>query len=209
MATVGYVLGDVPEVFFPRNAMLDGDEEIGVNDINKIVSIILTGAPTFVPENARHALDNLFVKGNDICLNSKDVYTGCEMTISLPNGCQLKGAKAANGVKVMTNKLENGNYRLVAFSEDARQINSSEVLISLNVSGSNEGNISLTDVRFTNPIHETVVFASVNGEATGIEDVTLEQSNMPTYNLQGVKMDGKNLPRGLYIINGKKYKQVE
>jgi hypothetical protein len=25
------------------------------------------------------------------------------------------------------------------------------------------------------------------------------------YNLQGVKMDGKNLPRGLYIINGKKY----
>ena len=25
------------------------------------------------------------------------------------------------------------------------------------------------------------------------------------YNLQGVKMNGKNLPRGLYIINGKKY----
>ena len=38
-------------------------------------------------------------------------------------------------------------------------------------------------------------------ETTG-QGVSAKQG---VYNLQGVKMDGKNLPRGLYIINGKKY----
>ena len=45
-------------------------------------------------------------------------------------------------------------------------------------------------------------------DPTGIEDVVLdtESSNLPVYNLQGVRMkDMDNLPSGIYIQGGKKF----
>lgn len=45
-------------------------------------------------------------------------------------------------------------------------------------------------------------------DPTGIEDVVLdtESSNLPIYNLQGVRMkDADNLPSGIYIQGGKKF----
>lgn len=53
-------------------------------------------------------------------------------------------------------------------------------------------------------------YKPLEGETTGIN--LLENTNAQSasakqgvYNLQGLKMDGKNLSRGLYIINGKKF----
>ena len=46
-----------------------------------------------------------------------------------------------------------------------------------------------------------------DNEITGIENLTPTQgaaNNGAVYNLQGVRMNGKSLQKGLYIINGKK-----
>lgn len=42
------------------------------------------------------------------------------------------------------------------------------------------------------------------GETTGIATVTTDE-NAPIYNLQGIRMNGKNLPKGIYIQGGKKF----
>lgn len=42
------------------------------------------------------------------------------------------------------------------------------------------------------------------GEPTGIATVTTNE-NVPIYNLQGIRMNGKNLPKGIYIQGGKKF----
>lgn len=42
------------------------------------------------------------------------------------------------------------------------------------------------------------------GEPTGIVTVTTDE-NAPIYNLQGIRMNGKNLPKGIYIQGGKKF----
>lgn len=42
------------------------------------------------------------------------------------------------------------------------------------------------------------------GEPTGITTVTTDE-NAPIYNLQGIRMNGKNLPKGIYIQGGKKF----
>ena len=42
------------------------------------------------------------------------------------------------------------------------------------------------------------------GETTGIATVTTDE-NVPIYNLQGIRMNGKNLPKGIYIQGGKKF----
>ena len=53
------------------------------------------------------------------------------------------------------------------------------------------------------PIEKEVVPTGINllenGNAQGAS------AKQGVYNLQGVKMDGKNLKKGLYIINGKKF----
>lgn len=53
-------------------------------------------------------------------------------------------------------------------------------------------------------------FKNIQSNATGIknirEDKGDESKNAPVYNLQGVKMQNTdNLPKGIYIKNGKKY----
>lgn len=42
------------------------------------------------------------------------------------------------------------------------------------------------------------------GETTGIATVATDE-NAPIYNLQGIRMNGKNLPKGIYIQGGKKF----
>lgn len=42
------------------------------------------------------------------------------------------------------------------------------------------------------------------GEPTGITTVATDE-NAPIYNLQGIRMNGKNLPKGIYIQGGKKF----
>ena len=42
------------------------------------------------------------------------------------------------------------------------------------------------------------------GETTGIATVTTDE-NAPIYNLQGIRMNGKNLSKGIYIQGGKKF----
>lgn len=42
------------------------------------------------------------------------------------------------------------------------------------------------------------------GETTGIATVVTNE-NAPIYNLQGIRMNGKNLPKGIYIQGGKKF----
>ena len=42
------------------------------------------------------------------------------------------------------------------------------------------------------------------GETTGIATVVTNE-DAPIYNLQGIRMNGKNLPKGIYIQGGKKF----
>ena len=50
-------------------------------------------------------------------------------------------------------------------------------------------------------------FSSINAIPTAIEGVEMDaDKNAPVYNLQGMKMqDAENLPKGIYVKNGKKF----
>ena len=205
MAVVAHVLGNTPEVFYPTEANLDGDSEIGINDINEIVKIILDGTQA-APASARTTQDRLVMTstadGYNINLKASEAYTGCQMTIQLPNSCTLVDAQAANGITVKTNDLGNGTYRLVAYSADGKKINTEDALISLSVNGNCNDNASISQILFTNPAFELVSFAAVES-VTGIADVKAQTENAPAYNLQGVKAE--NLTRGVYVRDGKKF----
>ena len=86
-----------------------------------------------------------------------------------------------------------------------------------------EGNISLSDSPVVLDISTTESGLCINGKArmfvlndkvdvdvTAINDVLIDGNaadrNAPVYNLQGMKMqDAENLPKGIYVKNGKKF----
>ena len=55
---------------------------------------------------------------------------------------------------------------------------------------------------FTFDVNEDTQFNVVANTADGVNTVS-SQNACAIYNLQGVRMNGKNLPAGMYIINGK------
>lgn len=42
-------------------------------------------------------------------------------------------------------------------------------------------------------------------ETNGVSDVSVDKEDGPVFNLQGIEVDATNLPKGLYIRNGKKF----
>ena len=204
MAVVSHILGNEPTKFYATEANLNGDEEIDVNDVMAIVNIILNGGNT--PAAAIMAKDKLVMTSNangyNINLKASEVYTGCRMTIQLPEGCTLLDAKAANGVTVTANSLGDGVYRLVAFSQECKDINGEDALISLSVNGNCNDNASISEIYFTNPSFDLISFAPVEN-VTGIDELKAQTENAPAYNLQGVKAE--NLTRGVYVRDGKKF----
>ena len=52
------------------------------------------------------------------------------------------------------------------------------------------------------------VYVELSGTTTGIGSVNVDKNNKAdnaVYNLQGQRVDGKSLPKGIYIKNGKKF----
>lgn len=55
-------------------------------------------------------------------------------------------------------------------------------------------------------IFKTVTVKATAATATAISNITVaEEENAPVYTISGVRVNGKNLPAGLYIKNGKKF----
>lgn len=69
----------------------------------------------------------------------------------------------------------------------------------------------VTDIallRVSDCIARLRVLSPVGGGSTGISNATVEKANDPNasvYNLQGIRMNKNNLPKGVYIQNGKKF----
>lgn len=52
------------------------------------------------------------------------------------------------------------------------------------------------------------VYVELPGTTTGVGSVNVDKhnnANNAVYNLQGQRVDGKSLPKGIYIKNGKKF----
>lgn len=73
-----------------------------------------------------------------------------------------------------------------------------------------QGNRAYMHVTHTNPNNAPAFFNINFGGITGISNPEMKQNvmedeNAPIYNLQGVRMNGQNLPKGIYVKNGRKF----
>ena len=211
MAVVNYILGSTPTVFFEEDADLNKDTKINVSDVMNIVNIILNG-PAGAPMNYRlNTADNIYMTSDgrayDICLHATEPYTACEMTMQLPDGCNLQDAVLAGSIngshKLLTNRICEDTYRLVVFAPQGEQLHfNGNSLVRLSLNGNVRGSVKISDILFTNDLYENIVLEDAEWVPTEIEEISSDQSDSPIYNIQGMKT--KSAKKGVYIQNGKK-----
>ena len=212
MLMVNFCLNIPVSPFYKENAFMNDDDYIDVTDVMILVNVILSSKSNGVPANSRTLLnDAMRLSGNGdrvtLHLDAAENFTAGELTLTLPEGCTLKSARMDDGRRdghqVSVRRISDDTYRLLFHSNNGSELRpGSTPLLHLSLEGLHHGDVRLSDILLTNRYYESVVLPDVEGVATGIDELAADDADMPTYNMQGMKVETPR--RGVYIRNGKK-----
>ncbi len=218
VAVVSHILGEDIEGFVLGAADVNGDNEVDVFDVTKIINIILTtGGNSAKVRKAigiqpYTALEQLYVENSTdgIMMSVDNVgrFTSFQMDVEVPDGVELTDARLTipeTGHILRYTKVEENYYRILALSLNNTPLSAAaEGLLKLDLS--NGDDVQIGNILFVTPQGEEVQMEALSRNiVTDIADIKTSQ-NTEIYDLSGRKLDVdlKQLPKGLYIINGKK-----
>jgi len=219
---VNYILGRPSDIFMWDAADLNGDGEVNVTDIVAIVNIILTADVSSAKmrgivevENTENDMVALFQKSNSVSsleLTNEGKYVASQFDLVLAEGQRLNSItlneKRANDHSVSYSKFGENTYRVVVYSLSNTAYDGSEgELLNIDVTG--DGEYSLENILFVTAQQVEKRFAPLAGEATGINS-TVAEKTFDIYSVDGILLykqatTTEGLPKGVYIIEGKKY----
>lgn len=219
---VNYILGRPSDIFMWDAADLNGDGEVNVTDIVAIVNIILTADVSSAKmrgivevENTENDMVALFQKSNSVSsleLTNEGKYVASQFDLVLAEGQRLNSItlneKRANDHSVSYSKVGDNTYRVVVYSLSNTAYDGSEgELLNIDVTG--DGEYSLENILFVTAQQVEKRFAPLAGEATGINS-TVAEKTFDIYSVDGILLykqatTTEGLPKGVYIIEGKKY----
>ena len=219
---VNYILGRPSGIFMWDAADLNGDGEVNVTDIVAIVNIILTADVSSAKmrgivevENTENDMVALFQKSNRVSsleLTNEGKYVASQFDLVLAEGQRLNSItlneKRANDHSVSYSKVGENTYRVVVYSLSNTAYEGSEgELLNIDVTG--DGEYSLENILFVTAQQVEKRFAPLAGEATGINS-TVAEKTFDIYSVDGILLykqatTTEGLPKGVYIIEGKKY----
>jgi len=214
-----FVVGTPAETFVEILADINYDGSVNIGDAVTLVNEI-AGDQNFVKamraprwaETTDEAL-RLMAAGNGLSLileNQRD-YTAFQFDLFVPEGTDvaqmLLNAQRKQKHQLLYNKVEEGHYRVAALSTSNRTFQGNDgELLSFVVGGG--GDVSIRDIHFFTPDGSDYRFEALYmnyGAETGISSIENEIVNGKSiYDLNGRKMVNGKLPKGIYIVNGKK-----
>ena len=149
-----------------------------------------------------------------VSLTNPSAYTAFQMDVTLPQGVGLEDVllteRAARSHSVVICEMENGSYRIVGVSmkNDAFKGNVGD-LLQLQLTGNAQGSVAIDNVLFVTPQGVQHELAGVNafGDVTGISATLTNNGQMNNdnqYTLDGRKLNGKPMTKGIYVNGGRK-----
>ena len=216
-----YVVGTPAETFVPILADINGSGEVNIADAVCLVNDI-AGDQNFAKPNRapKHNAANetlLLTTDNEnylsLALQNERDYTAFQFDLYVPDGTDvtqmLLNAQRKQKHQLLYNKVEDGHWRIAALSTSNRTFtgNNGE-LLSFTLDGiSNEG-VTLSNILFFDAEGYGYHFDDVtlNGTARiGSPFSTSPMGGDAIYTLDGRRIPVPSvLPRGIYIVNGKK-----
>ena len=152
--TINYILKKVPEVFVKDAADMDGDNEITVTDVTRIIAFILDDDASMAPRRSGYdpVIPHLSLQqtadGYALTMDNKDAFVGFQFDVELAaratvNSMQLN----SNSDHLLTyRRLDNGMYRVVCYSLSNSTFADDEApLLNMSVTG----DVSVSSVLLT------------------------------------------------------------
>ena len=212
-----YSLHIVPSGFILKAADMNADGEVDLSDAIIIIykSLGVIESRSMQPANEIwYANDYLQMdadaNGFSVSLTNEGQYLGMQYDLVLPEGMTLEDVtlnkSRAAGHTVMWNRLEDGSYRVLAFSTNGTPFfgNMGE-LLNLRLSGNHSGQVRMENIFFVGIDLQKHRFEDLYLQATGIceREKGIVKSGEAVYDLQGRKV---TTPRkGLYLKGNNKY----
>ena len=196
---------------------LNADNAINVLDVVREVELLLSqDKPTTAGAKARRAKAlvaateepeaKVYVKNGRIQLTTTRPVAAIDMTLSAADAERISWFSNA-GMTTAKKTLADGRVHVVIYSAAGKTLPTGETTLANNATDSYINEATLVDAE------AKVINNALNNAdaelATGIEELSVEseESRVGIYTLQGTPVgvdDVKQLPRGIYIVNGKK-----
>ena len=210
MLVINDILNKKSPSFHFTEADMNGNGKIEVDDAMMIVDIVLHLQKS-APAHGRGTTSSMSLSrnGNTVTLHldATEPFTAFEMTLALPAGCTLTSTKViparSRGHQVITHRLDDGRYRVavVTFAGTSLADNGTP-LLQFTMEGLQADELSVDDILLTNQQYEEITLPGIQGVATGINELEVEEADAPIYSIQGIQT--KTPTRGIYIQNGRK-----
>ena len=214
---VNYILGQKSGKYDYTLADMNNDGEVDVFDVTAMIGAILEGANAakvrkIIGVQPSSTLEQLIMDSSTegVTLNVDDAnrFTSFQMDVEVPAGVELTKVRLIDnetGHMVRYAKIGENLYRVMALSMNSTPLKaSSNGLLELDLT--DDGDVQINNIMFVTPQGEAVNFDSLTDNVvTSINDIETSEPE-EIYDLSGRKMNvcREQLPKGVYIINGKK-----
>ena len=229
-AIANCIMGTPPATFVEKAADVNVDGAINVADLTGVANIILHGTVEPNASNAKTRNDVAYeyanIDANDVTvamdeeytvainINGDFSYSGYQFDITLPEGLTLKDASGLTRSYdlFMSGMINDNTLRVLNVSTIGEPTESSVVYLTLLADGEGTYNIIINNAMVsanasTCALSNRSFLVGVGSDANGISALSDELGiSDVVYDLAGKVWNGdmSRLPKGIYIINGKK-----
>lgn len=202
ITTVNYAAGMDPKPFIFEAADMNTDEAIDILDVIGIIQGILN--PSLLTTSVADATAIYTIEDGTLYVESPVALAGVQVQLATKKGQEITVAEDLNGFEHTSTWLSDNDYRFLAYNMSGKTLSAGKHAL-LHIGNAQITNICLGDVKG----HKVIAHGG-DGNTTGIDRMGKDVMNVKgVYNLKGQKITGsanqlKDLPKGVYIIDGVK-----
>ena len=200
IATVNYASGQSPKPFIYEAADVNKDSQIDILDVVGIIRIILH--PNDQAQSLAMATATYTVEDGVVYVDSPVALAGVQIQLATEKGSSVTSTEDMKAFEQTSAWLSDNDYIYLAYSMSGKTLAPGKHAV-LNIGNAKIMGVRLSDVAGTN-------VEARNSQATNITRLGSDAMTVSgIYTLTGVKVSGnssdlKNLPTGVYIVDGKK-----
>ena len=199
ITTVNYAAGQSPKPFIFEAADMNEDTAIDILDVIGIIKTILN--PNAETKPMIEATATYTIEDGVVYVDSPVALAGVQVQVATAEDADISVADDLKGFEHTAAWLSDNDYLFLAYNMNGKTLAPGKhALLYI-------GDSKISQMRLSDADGHNVM--AIGSEATGIDRMATDVMKVKgIYDLQGRKISGngdmKNLPKGIYIVNGQK-----
>ncbi len=201
---VNYILGQKPKAFVKCAADVNSDNVIDILDVQGIIKTILDPSAATRTRTEEAAPSAVYtIEDGVLYVESPVALGGVQVQVNVPENTDITTLDDLKGFEQAGSWLSKNDYRFLAYNMKGKTLTAGKhALLRI-------GDGQVTSIRLGDANAKSITVIAGEG-TTGIDNMaTAVKKQSGIYNLKGQKVAGsaeefRNLPKGIYIIDGNK-----